>query len=867
MNRIILLFFCFLSVNFAQDFLSKAEKRIHDKLNSVEVTLDFTETPFADVIRFIRLTSEINIVVDRRVTKRLEKEGTRVTLSVEELKLRTALDLLCQFYNLKAIFRSDVLFILDAERVTGRAFVKTYDIRNLCFPSRPISDNKQTQVVFRELPDTSERLKNIIVSVIEPNSWKDGNRIHINNGLLIVKNKARAHRKISSLLKRLGESHDAISMVVSLYIVDNYDMKRKYYSTRTLLHRCKISGVENTVSCLSTNKNNVNFSMALLPCVFQKKGIKIYSDVVFQYSTREYRDQGVALVVNGKESVLSVLPTPDEGKTLMICARVVSHSLKKEAQRPNEDVDSRKVEYQLHNERMTINFSEAPLFEVIDFLRTTTGINIIISPEAIEYNSLCEIAVKRLRVSSILELILAGSHKKNDVSSSGLTYRIENGVIIIVPQDKISKTMRSYYVGDLLNYREKLVVDKQEFFTKEIHKKILQLAKDAKDKETQQLYRNMIGEIHSVEEVDVKKELQNFITDKNASQGFVELYGGQLIVYGASGFHENVVNTIESLRKSFSGNVFIQCSFGKRYSMARAVQNKSFFSINTKFSDDTVALKIRPTIHGDHTWLEIEYKTPNVQGNVITKVKNGKDHVVADVGGQQLRVTVSISDLLHDYQQYLKTILKDAAQQFLKKKNRNTEYIFEVYKSMIEVFSHDESQEILHKQIIPVLISRLPQEKVSMQLRILQILQKQNDSSPQMVTMVKKLLDSAKPEVVSNVIPLLTHYGWDSDYTQEMVSLLLGLLQKDAQRKKAIKALQELLPSADESRWKKDAITTVMKYTNEWTAEQWFGTKYSSDSDSEDDVWDDEEYEDDDYEDEDDDDEDDKDDKDDKGDK
>ena len=204
MKRFILLFFCFVSVVFAQEeVLSEQERKIEKTLHTSKVTLDFSEAPFMDVIRFVQLTSGINIVVDHRIIRRFEKDGTKVTLSVQNLKLKTALDLLCQFYNLAHVFRSDVLFIVDKEYINNRNFVKTYDIRSLYFPSRYIFENNRTRVLIPKLQDKAQRLKNIITSVIEPNSWKGSNRIHINDGLLMVKNKASVHREISSFLEHL----------------------------------------------------------------------------------------------------------------------------------------------------------------------------------------------------------------------------------------------------------------------------------------------------------------------------------------------------------------------------------------------------------------------------------------------------------------------------------------------------------------------------------------------------------------------------------------------------------------------------------------------------------------------------------------
>ncbi|WP_372366380.1 hypothetical protein [Candidatus Uabimicrobium sp. HlEnr_7] len=90
---------------------SDPEKYIRSILNSVDITLDFTDVSFAYVIYFIQKTVDINIHVDSKVNQTFEVEGTKVTLDVKELKLKTVLDLLMQFYNLEYLYKKDFLFI------------------------------------------------------------------------------------------------------------------------------------------------------------------------------------------------------------------------------------------------------------------------------------------------------------------------------------------------------------------------------------------------------------------------------------------------------------------------------------------------------------------------------------------------------------------------------------------------------------------------------------------------------------------------------------------------------------------------------------------------------------------------------------
>ena len=115
-----------------------------------------------------------------------------------------------------------------------------------------------------------------------------------------------------------------------------------------------------------------------------------------------------------------------------------------EAQETPQD---RKIRERLESEVLSMDFTEAPLSEVVDFLRTTTGINIIIDPQVYkdfpEEEALkVDLTVNKLKISSILNLML---------SLKGLDYKISNGVLIISTKKRITEKpiLRLHNVRDL----------------------------------------------------------------------------------------------------------------------------------------------------------------------------------------------------------------------------------------------------------------------------------------------------------------------------------------------------------------------------------------------------------------------------------
>lgn len=116
-------------------------------------------------------------------------------------------------------------------------------------------------------------------------------------------------------------------------------------------------------------------------------------------------------------------------------------------QESEETPQDRKIRERIETETVSMDFVETSLREVVDFLRSTTGINIIIDPEVYkefpEEEALkVDLTVNNLRLESILNLML---------SVKGLAYRISNGVLVISTKKRITEKpkLKLYNVRDL----------------------------------------------------------------------------------------------------------------------------------------------------------------------------------------------------------------------------------------------------------------------------------------------------------------------------------------------------------------------------------------------------------------------------------
>ncbi len=114
-----------------------------------------------------------------------------------------------------------------------------------------------------------------------------------------------------------------------------------------------------------------------------------------------------------------------------------------------QEVDEKKQEVlrKLSGQRVSLDFTQTPLDEIVDYLRASTGLNIIVHQDVFrkyaEEELQFTIRLKKLRLKSALKLLLG---------MRNLTATYRDGVLVIVSRDDlpVSVTTRVYDVRDLL---------------------------------------------------------------------------------------------------------------------------------------------------------------------------------------------------------------------------------------------------------------------------------------------------------------------------------------------------------------------------------------------------------------------------------
>ncbi len=123
---------------------SEARKLLEERARQVIPAIDFTEAQLKDVIEFLAVSNDINIVLDEKVVPPAET----VTVHLKDMPLIEALDIILRTKGLKYRFEENIIWITTAERLLEEDLeVRAYDVQDLVgklhdFPSEPFDFEK-----------------------------------------------------------------------------------------------------------------------------------------------------------------------------------------------------------------------------------------------------------------------------------------------------------------------------------------------------------------------------------------------------------------------------------------------------------------------------------------------------------------------------------------------------------------------------------------------------------------------------------------------------------------------------------------------------------------------------------------------------
>lgn len=143
--------------------LAALEAKIEAALDET-TSLQFLEQPLGDIATFLEDRHKIEVELD---TQALDTAGvtvdTPVTIDVEGITLRSALDLMLRTIELTWCIRGSVLLVTTQEEVESELVTQVYDVRRFLYYTDKQGNRKRS----------ADPLLDVITSHIQPTSWTD----------------------------------------------------------------------------------------------------------------------------------------------------------------------------------------------------------------------------------------------------------------------------------------------------------------------------------------------------------------------------------------------------------------------------------------------------------------------------------------------------------------------------------------------------------------------------------------------------------------------------------------------------------------------------------------------------------------------
>ena len=172
--------------------LDPADRALGKTLREETITFSFASATVAEALEFIRTLKNINVIINDKIRANLE--GSLVTLSVTDLEIESALDLLLRLAgpNYTYMLQGGVVFVTDRKGARDDAVLRVhyigdrpFSISNFIAPNlilKPAGTGiDDSQPLFRKAEEGekiigrgAQELLDLIIQNIAPESWEGG---------------------------------------------------------------------------------------------------------------------------------------------------------------------------------------------------------------------------------------------------------------------------------------------------------------------------------------------------------------------------------------------------------------------------------------------------------------------------------------------------------------------------------------------------------------------------------------------------------------------------------------------------------------------------------------------------------------------
>jgi|SRR4051812_42283099 len=211
----------------AQEGTNETDPRrqeVLNKLNTMRVTVDFTNSTLEEAISYLRDFTNINIIVDAEVYKNQSEDQLKVTLKVKDLLLKSVLKLMLTSRELTAMYKEGVVLIVPKGKIDKAVTLQLYDVRDLLVKIQDFAGPKVelvspskggggplTGATFTLEEPRSTITEEFITEMVKQNtgdkSWDENPNASINltNGVMVVSQSKRVHEEIKRFINLLRQ--------------------------------------------------------------------------------------------------------------------------------------------------------------------------------------------------------------------------------------------------------------------------------------------------------------------------------------------------------------------------------------------------------------------------------------------------------------------------------------------------------------------------------------------------------------------------------------------------------------------------------------------------------------------------------------
>ncbi len=218
---------------------SEEIREIKRRLATVKINLDFEDRALIDVVDFIKRIARINIFIDPDV----DAEETKVSVQLNEIQLKDALDLIMTHTKLAYTFQKNLLVITVPEKAMGSTVFKIYNVSDILFRIRdfpgPTLDIRTPDeeeegggpgggaFTFGDEDEQTELAPEDLEQLIRDSTggdevWEEPMSMRVHRKQLLVEATPELHAQVKKVLGELRKDSD-LFVVVRARFVDLFD--------------------------------------------------------------------------------------------------------------------------------------------------------------------------------------------------------------------------------------------------------------------------------------------------------------------------------------------------------------------------------------------------------------------------------------------------------------------------------------------------------------------------------------------------------------------------------------------------------------------------------------------------------------------